>query len=174
MATAKKTASKTKKEKITYYGTGRRKTSIARVFLTKGKGKITVNNRGLDNYFGRETSRMIVHQPLVVADMLGKFDIVITVKGGGSSSQAGAIRLGIARALLNYEENTMPAQPKSAAKSEEGVLLAEGAEESAAPARGPLRTVLRKNGLLTRDSRIVERKKVGRHKARKGTQYSKR
>ncbi len=126
----------------TYYGTGRRKSSAARVFLNTGKGDITVNNQPLDEYFGRETSRMIVRQPLVLTDSLARFDFRITVKGGGDSGQAGAIRHGIARALMAYDEN--------------------------------LRGELRKAGFVTRDARSVERKKVGLHKARKGTQYSKR
>ncbi len=126
----------------TYYGTGRRKSSAARVFLNTGKGDITVNNQPLDEYFGRETSRMIVRQPLVLTDSLARFDFRITVKGGGDSGQAGAIRHGIARALVAYDEN--------------------------------LRGELRKAGFVTRDARSVERKKVGLHKARKGTQYSKR
>lgn len=138
-----------------YYGTGRRKTSIAKVFLYSGRGKITVNDKSLEEYFGRETSRMVVRQPLVLADLLNKFDIVVSTKGGGDSSQAGAIRLGIARAILDYDKQT------SAKKSPD--------EENSA-----LHKLLRNAGLLTRDARIVERKKVGRHKARKGTQFSKR
>ena len=133
-----------------YYGTGRRKTSIARVFLSRGTGKITVNRLVLDKYFGRATSHMVVRQPLEATNMLDQFDIMVTVKGGGNSSQAGAIRLGIARALVDYDKQTT-------------------AEEETS-----LHRILRKAGLLTRDSRIVERKKVGRHKARRGTQYSKR
>lgn len=125
-----------------HYGTGRRKSSTARVFLKRGKGKITVNNRSLDTYFGRETARMIVRQPLVLTDNLDRFDFKVTVKGGGSSGQAGAIRHGITRALMAYDET--------------------------------LRPDLRKAGFVTRDARAVERKKVGLHKARKATQYSKR
>lgn len=135
-----------------YYGTGRRKTSSARVFLKAGTGSIVVNTRALDEYFGRETARMIVRQPLDVTSLLDKFDIEVTVRGGGMSGQAGAIRHGIARALVQYEE-----------------LL--GADPTA---EGSIRKLLRKAGLLTRDSRKVERKKVGLHGARKGTQYSKR
>lgn len=138
--------------KTHYYATGRRKTSIARVFLHRGTGKITVNRLTLEKYFGRETSHMVVRQPLGVVNMLDKFDIIVTVKGGGDSGQAGAIRLGIARALVNYDEQT----------------------SSTATETPPLRKPLRTAGLLTRDSRVVERKKVGRHKARRGTQYSKR
>ena len=126
----------------TNYGTGRRKSSTARVFLRPGKGRIEVNKRSLETYFGRETARMVVRQPLVTVDMLEKFDISVNVSGGGASGQAGAIRHGISRALLAYDENL----------------------------RGPLR----KAGLLTRDAREVERKKVGLHKARKRPQYSKR
>ena len=125
-----------------YYGTGRRKSSTARVFLTQGTGEIVVNRRPLDQYFGRETARMIVRQPLDVADLSSKVNIRATVVGGGSSGQAGAIRHGITRALLQYDETL----------------------------RGPLR----KAGFVTRDSREVERKKVGLRKARKRPQYSKR
>lgn len=138
------------------YGTGRRKTSTARVFLKPGKGDIIINDRTLDVYFGRETARMIVRQPLVVTGMAAKFDVAVTVDGGGMNGQAGAIRHGIARALVEYEEGDSKG------------TRAEG------EAGGPIRTALRKAGYLTRDAREVERKKVGRHKARKGTQYSKR
>ena len=124
------------------YGTGRRKSSAARVFLRKGSGAIMVNGKTLDDFFGRETSRMIVRQPLEVAESLERFDIMITVAGGGPSGQAGAIRHGITRALMDYDE--------------------------------ALRKPLRAAGLVTRDARAVERKKVGLHKARKGYQYSKR
>jgi len=92
----------------TYYSTGRRKTSTARVFLRKGKGDITVNTRPLDTYFGRETSRMIVRQPLQTAEMLDSFDITVTVKGGGMSGQAGAVRHGITRALMKYDNELRP------------------------------------------------------------------
>ncbi len=125
-----------------YYGTGRRKSSTARVFLTKGDGKIIVNDRPLDEFFGRETARMIVRQPLEKLEMTDNFDINATVTGGGISGQAGAIRLGLTRALIEYDEE--------------------------------LRRPLRKAGYVTRDAREVERKKVGLHKARKATQYSKR
>ena len=124
------------------YGTGRRKSSTARVFLRSGNGKIVVNGRPVDEFFGRETSRMIVRQPLVVSDMSDKFDITVTVEGGGITGQAGAIRLGIARALVEYNDT--------------------------------LKGDLRKAGLMTRDAREVERKKVGLHKARRATQFSKR
>lgn len=136
-----------------YYGTGRRKTSTARVYLKPGKGEITVNKNTLERYFGRKTSQMIVKQPLEVTNLLEKFDVTITVVGGGINGQAGAIRHGIARALLKFEEAT--------------VGDTTGSETS-------LRKILRKAGFLTRDAREVERKKVGLHKARKGTQYSKR
>ena len=125
-----------------YYGTGRRKSSTARVFLSRGSGDIVINRRPLDQYFGRETARMVIRQPLEVADMLGKVDIKVNVSGGGNTGQAGAIRHGITRALLQYDEM--------------------------------LRPVLRKAGFVSRDSRKVERKKVGLHKARKRPQYSKR
>ncbi|MBV7435469.1 30S ribosomal protein S9 [Cardiobacteriaceae bacterium TAE3-ERU3] len=125
-----------------YYATGRRKTSSARVFLRRGTGNIIVNQKPLDEYFGRETSRMVVRQPLETVDMKDNFDFYITVEGGGNSGQAGAIRHGIARALRIYNED--------------------------------LREPLRKAGFLTRDARKVERKKVGLHKARRATQFSKR
>ena len=124
------------------YGTGRRKSSTARVFMRSGSGKIVVNGRPVDEFFGRETSRMIVRQPLVVSEMSDKFDITVTVEGGGITGQAGAIRLGIARALVEYNDTLKPE--------------------------------LRKAGLMTRDAREVERKKVGLHKARRATQFSKR
>lgn len=125
-----------------YYGTGRRKTSTARVFITAGSGTIVVNDRPLDEYFGREVSRMIVRQPLENVDLVDKFDIKVTVAGGGSFGQAGAIRHGLTRALMEYDET--------------------------------LRGTLRAAGYVTRDSRAVERKKVGLRKARKRPQYSKR
>ena len=124
------------------YGTGRRKTSAARVFLKPGTGKITVNDRPLDEFFGRETGRMIVRQPLQVAQVEGRFDFTVQVDGGGITGQAGAIRHGITRALMEFDESLRPA--------------------------------LRKAGFVTRDAREVERKKVGRRKARRGPQYSKR
>lgn len=135
-----------------YIGTGRRKTSTARVYLTPGNGTIVINDNTLDQYFGRKTARMIVRQALEVTSLQDKFDITVTVAGGGISGQAGAIRHGIARALLKYDldSGTDPSSDSS------------------------LRKILRKAGYLTRDARQVERKKVGRHKARKGTQYSKR
>jgi len=125
-----------------YYGTGRRKSSTARVFVTRGSGQITVNDRPLDEFFGRETACMIVRQPLERVDMKDTFDVKATVSGGGISGQAGAIRMGLTRALMEYD--------------------------------GELRKTLRKAGFVTRDAREVERKKVGLHKARKATQYSKR
>ena len=121
---------------------GRRKTSKARVFLVKGSGLITVNKKKLDDYFGREVARMVVRQPLEAVQMSSGVDIMATVKGGGSFGQAGAIQLGIARALVEYDES--------------------------------LKMSLKKEGFLTRDSRKVERKKVGLRKARKRPQYSKR
>ncbi|MFT4675117.1 MAG: small subunit ribosomal protein S9 [Reinekea sp.] len=124
------------------YGTGRRKTSTARVFLRPGNGAIVINKRSIEEYFGRETSRMIVRQPLDLVDMTEKFDLYITVAGGGSNGQAGAIRHGITRALMEYDEN--------------------------------LRPQLREAGFVTRDARMVERKKVGLRKARKKPQFSKR
>lgn len=138
--------------KHSYYGTGRRKTSTARVHLKPGKGNIMVNNNTLEQYFGRKTSRMIVRQPLEVTNLLDKFDVTITVRGGGINGQAGAIRHGIARALVEFDEETGGSS---------------GGDTS-------LRKILRQAGYLTRDAREVERKKYGLHKARKGTQYSKR
>ncbi len=146
------------KQQEVYCGTGRRKTSTARVYLKAGKGNIVINQNTLDQYFGRKTARMIVRQPLVVTNLQNKFDITITVAGGGISGQAGAIRHGISRALLQYDEGT--------GTDEGGESSGEGALS--------LRKILRQAGFLTRDARQVERKKVGRHKARKGTQYSKR
>jgi small subunit ribosomal protein S9 len=124
------------------YGTGRRKSATARVYLKTGTGKITVNDRPLDEFFSRVTGRMIVRQPLDVVQMADRFDITVTVDGGGITGQAGAIRHGITRALMEYDESLRPS--------------------------------LRKAGFVTRDAREVERKKVGRRKARRGPQYSKR
>ena len=124
------------------YGTGRRKSSVARVFLKAGSGKIVVNDKPVDEYFSRETGRMIVRQPLVLTDSLGKFDIMVNVAGGGESGQAGAVRHGITRALIDLDAEMKP--------------------------------VLKQAGLVTRDAREVERKKVGFHKARRRKQFSKR
>ncbi|MDO8329985.1 MAG: 30S ribosomal protein S9 [Fluviicoccus sp.] len=126
----------------TNYGTGRRKTATARVFLKPGTGAITINNRTIDVYFGRETARMIVRQPLELIEGADKFDVYVTVSGGGIGGQAGAIRHGITRALVEYDET--------------------------------LKSALRQAGFVTRDSREVERKKLGLRKARKRPQYSKR
>jgi len=128
-------------EKV-FTATGRRKTSVARVFLKSGKGKITINERSLQEYFGRETARMIVLQPFDLTQTAGSFDIDVNVCGGGNSGQAGAIRHGITRALMQVN--------------------------------GDFRSPLKKAGFVTRDPRTVERKKYGRHKARKRPQYSKR
>ena len=125
-----------------YYGTGRRKTSTARVFITAGTGTIVVNDRPLDEYFGRPVARLVVRQPLELVGLVDKFDVNVTVAGGGSFGQAGAIRHGLTRALMEYDEE--------------------------------LRSQLRKAGYVTRDSREVERKKVGLRKARKKPQFSKR
>jgi small subunit ribosomal protein S9 len=125
-----------------HYGTGRRKSATARVYLKPGSGRITVNDRSLDEFFGRETGRMIVRQPLEAVKLMSRFDITVKVDGGGITGQAGAIRHGITRALIEYDES--------------------------------LRKALRDAGFVTRDAREVERKKVGRRKARRGTQYSKR
>ena len=124
------------------YGTGRRKTAVARVYIRPGKGNITVNGRPVDEFFSRETGRMIVRQPLAVTNTLGSFDILVNVDGGGESGQAGAVRHGITRALIQHD--------------------------------AALKSPLKKAGLVTRDAREVERKKVGLHKARRRGQYSKR
>lgn len=162
-ATAKKTSVSTKKRQC--YATGRRKTSTARVFLRPGTGNITVNTKLLDAYFGRKTARMVVRQPLELIELTDKFDLVITVKGGGIMGQAGAIRHGISRALIKYDENANPP-----VKAEE---VAEG-EVAVASDPSSFRRILRKAGFVTRDSRKVERKKVGLRGARKRPQYSKR
>ena len=125
-----------------YYGTGRRKSAVARVFIKPGKGAFVVNGKPVDQFFGRETGRMVVRQPLELTDNLNRFDIQVNVDGGGESGQAGAVRHGITRALIDYDET--------------------------------LKTVLKKAGLVTRDAREVERKKVGLHKARRRKQFSKR
>ena len=124
------------------YGTGRRKSSVARVFMKSGSGKIVVNDKPLDIYFSRETGRMIVRQPLVLTENLDKFDIMVNVAGGGESGQAGAVRHGITRALIELDVTMKP--------------------------------TLKAAGLVTRDAREVERKKVGFHKARRRKQFSKR
>jgi small subunit ribosomal protein S9 len=124
------------------YGTGRRKTAVARVFLKAGSGTIVVNGKPVDEFFSRETGRMIVRQPLQITNMLASFDIDVNVDGGGESGQAGAVRHGITRALIQHDAGLKPA--------------------------------LKKAGLVTRDAREVERKKVGLHKARRRHQFSKR
>ncbi|KAF0099862.1 MAG: 30S ribosomal protein S9 [Betaproteobacteria bacterium] len=125
-----------------YYGTGRRKSSVARVFMKAGSGKIVVNGKPVDEYFSRETGRMIVRQPLKLVERDGNFDIMVNVNGGGETGQAGAVRHGITRALIEYDS--------------------------------ALKGSLKKAGLVTRDAREVERKKVGLHKARRRKQFSKR
>jgi small subunit ribosomal protein S9 len=125
-----------------YYGTGRRKSSVARVFIKAGTGNIVVNEKPVDQYFSRETGRMIVRQPLELTNNLGSFDIMVNVFGGGESGQAGAVRHGITRALIDYD--------------------------------AALKAALKKAGLVTRDAREVERKKVGLRKARRAKQFSKR
>lgn len=124
------------------YGTGRRKEAVARVFIKAGSGNIVVNGKPVDSFFSRETGRMIVRQPLVLTDSADKFDIMVNVTGGGESGQAGAVRHGITRALIDYDASLKPA--------------------------------LKAAGLVTRDARAVERKKVGLHKARRRKQFSKR
>lgn len=154
-----------------YYGTGRRKSSVARVFLKPGKGDIKVNCRSLEDYFTRPTLQMVVRQPLELLDVLSNFDLYITVKGGGASGQAGAVRHGITRALIDYDESTTVPAAKKAKPANEEVVGEEGEG-----AEGPLtyRQMLRRAGFVTRDARKVERKKVGLHKARKAVQFSKR
>jgi len=124
------------------YGTGRRKTSVARVFIKPGRGGFVVNDKPVDEYFGRETGRMVVRQPLVLTNHLSTFDVTVNVYGGGESGQAGAVRHGLTRALVEYDATLKPS--------------------------------LSKAGLVTRDAREVERKKVGLHKARRRKQFSKR
>ena len=125
-----------------YYGTGRRKSSVARVFLKPGKGGFVVNGKPVDVFFARETGRMIVRQPLELTKNLTTFDIKVNVHGGGENGQAGAVRHGLARALIEFDATVKP--------------------------------TLSAAGLVTRDAREVERKKVGLHKARRATQFSKR
>ena len=125
-----------------YYGTGRRKSAVARVFIKPGTGDFVVNGKPVDQFFGRETGRMVVRQPLELTKSAASFDILVNVYGGGESGQAGAVRHGIARALIEYDAG--------------------------------LKSQLSAAGLVTRDAREVERKKVGLHKARRRKQYSKR
>lgn len=187
-----------------YQGTGRRKSCTARVFLTAGKGDIVINGRKLEQYFGRETARMVVKQPLVLTDNLDKFDIKVTVQGSGIMGQAGAIRHGIARALIQYDETGIvqstnakvkiakttktTAKAAKAAKDAALALEAAGSEtdqglvasattsttEASDTGASSLRRILRKAGYVTRDPRKVERKKVAHRKARKSEQYRKR
>ena len=125
-----------------HYGTGRRKSAVARVFIRPGKGDFVVNDKPVDLYFGRETGRMVVRQPLVLTEKLGAFDVMVNVNGGGEFGQAGAVRHGLTRALIEFDPG--------------------------------LKSLLSKAGLVTRDAREVERKKVGLHKARRRKQFSKR
>lgn len=125
-----------------YYGTGRRKSAVARVFIKRGKGEFVVNDRPANEYFARETGQMVARQPLALTDNLTQFDVMVNVSGGGEFGQAGAVRHGLTRALIEYDASLKP--------------------------------VLSKAGLVTRDAREVERKKVGLHKARRRKQYSKR
>ena len=131
-----------KKAAEKFYGTGRRKKSIARVYIMPGKGNITVNKRDIDDYFGMETLKVVVRQPLVALNATDKFDVIVTVKGGGTTGQAGAIRHGLARALVKEDEDN--------------------------------RQILKKEGYLTRDPRMKERKKYGLKAARRAPQFSKR
>ncbi|HKB60853.1 MAG TPA: 30S ribosomal protein S9 [Gallionellaceae bacterium] len=124
------------------YGTGRRKSAVARVFIKPGKGNIVVNDKPVDQFFSRETGRMVVRQPLELTGLTDKFDILVNVHGGGESGQAGAVRHGITRALIDYDAS--------------------------------LKSALSNAGLVTRDAREVERKKVGLRKARRRKQFSKR
>ncbi len=125
-----------------YYGTGKRKTSVARVWLKPGEGKTVINKRPLDQYFGRETAEMVIQQPFELTGTRNQFDLVANVRGGGSSGQADAIKHGITKALLQYD--------------------------------GKFRDILKREGFLTRDSRVRERKKYGKRGARASYQYSKR
>lgn len=125
-----------------YYGTGRRKSAVARVFIKPGKGNFVVNDRPANEYFARETGQMVARQPLVLTNNLSNFDVTVNVCGGGEFGQAGAVRHGLTRALIEYDQSLKP--------------------------------TLSKAGLVTRDAREVERKKVGLHKARRRKQYSKR
>ncbi len=124
------------------YGTGRRKDAVARVWIKPGSGKVTVNGRDQTIYFARQTQRLVLNQPFLIVNSVGKFDVMCTVKGGGLSGQAGAVRHGISRALEKFDPEMRPA--------------------------------LKKAGMMTRDARIVERKKVGKHKARRTKQWAKR
>lgn len=124
------------------YATGRRKESVARVWLKRGKGNVVVNGKPQEQYFGRQTQLLVLNQPFLIAGRVGEFDVICTVKGGGLSGQAGAVRHGISRALENFEPGLRPA--------------------------------LKKAGMLTRDARTVERKKIGKHKARRSKQWAKR
>lgn len=124
------------------YATGRRKDAVARVWIKPGKGTVIVNGRDQTVYFARQTQRLVLNQPFLIADRVGQFDVICTVKGGGLSGQAGAVRHGISRALQNFEPG--------------------------------LRGALKKAGMLTRDARTVERKKIGKHKARRSKQWAKR
>lgn len=124
------------------YGTGRRKDAVARVWVKPGSGKVTVNGRDQTVYFARQTQQLILNQPFLIINQVGKFDVICTVKGGGLSGQAGAVRHGISRALENFDPEFRPA--------------------------------LKEAGMITRDARIVERKKVGKHKARRTKQWAKR
>lgn len=124
------------------YGTGRRKDAVARVWIKPGKGTVTVNGRDQSVYFARQTQRLVLNQPFLIVNRVGEFDVICTVKGGGLSGQAGAVRHGISRALQNFDPE--------------------------------LRPTLKKSGMLTRDARTVERKKVGKHKARRSKQWAKR
>ena len=125
-----------------YYGTGRRKTAVARVFIKSGRGAFVVNDKPVDVFFARETGRMVVRQPLALTNNLSSFDVMVNVDGGGESGQAGAVRHGLTRALIEFNPE--------------------------------LKSLLSKAGLVTRDAREVERKKVGLHKARRRKQFSKR
>jgi small subunit ribosomal protein S9 len=125
-----------------YYGTGRRKSAVARVFVKPGKGGFVVNDKPVNQYFGRETGQMVAQQPLVLINRIADFDVMVNVSGGGESGQAGAVRHGLTRALIEYDPSLKP--------------------------------MLSKAGLVTRDAREVERKKVGFHKARRRKQFSKR
>lgn len=192
-----------KMQNLRFYGTGKRKTAIARVYLWPGKGEVRVNGKELASYFNRKSSQMVAMQPIEMLRLTGRYDLMIKVHGGGDSSQAGAVRLGIARALLqcdakksieldpelilemqaeSRQQQTAGASAAAVSTGDDQVLDAEHAasvsnslaKSLSAPNNSWLHQKLRRLGFLTRDARKVERKKVGLHKARKATQFSKR
>ncbi len=172
-----------------YYGTGRRKKSIARVYLVPGTGKITINKRDIDEYLGLETLKLIVRQPLVATETTDKFDVMVNVRGGGFSGQAGAIRHGISRALLQADADFRPVlkkagyltrDPRMKERKKYGLnsgqagAIRHGISRALLQADADFRPVLKKAGYLTRDPRMKERKKYGLKAARRAPQFSKR